>query len=215
MSANHLLDEIKRKGADLQGLAERVAGDPAAVEALLEGLGARELRLKYGSAKVLHAVSLSDPAALYPAFDRFVALLSGRNKVLRWEAIRILGNLAAIDTENRFEGLLERYLSPIPGPELIAAANTIQGAASVAKANPKLAKRIVREFLKVEQGRYETPECRNVALGQVIEALDGLLGVIEDKSPVLAFVKRQLENPRVSTQKKAKRILEKYQGSEA
>ncbi|MBP7866728.1 MAG: hypothetical protein KA419_12350 [Acidobacteria bacterium] len=210
MSECHLLDDAGRKGADPKALAVRATGEPGALVLLLEGLDSREPRVKYGCAKVLHAVSQTNPAVLYPAFDRFAALLSGRNKILRWEAIRILGNLAGADTENRFEGLLEAYLAPIPGPELITAANTIQGAAAVAKAKPHLAGRIAREFLKVEGAAYKTPECRNVALGQVIDAFDEILVAVESRETVIDFVKRQLDNPRVSTRKKARAFLARH-----
>lgn len=191
----------------MQAVAGRISGNPGAIAMLVEGLDSREPRVKYGSAKVLHALSRTDPVALYPAFDRFAALLSGRNKILRWEAIRILGNLAGTDTDNRLEGLLEVYLAPIHGPELIAAANTIQGAAAIARAKPHLAGRITRELVKVERATYKTPECRNVALGQVIDAFDAIFEVIGDRQMVFSLVKRLLDNPRVSTQKKALAFL--------
>jgi hypothetical protein len=53
-------------------------------------------------------------------------------------------HLARADSEGRIEKLLDRYLAPIAGHELIAAANAIQGAADIALAKPHLADRIAR-----------------------------------------------------------------------
>ena len=100
--------------------------------------------------------------------------------------------------------------SPIPGPVLITAANTIKAAAGIALARPELTQRIVQELLKVEKATYQTEECRNVALGEAIETFSQLFEQLEDKQPVLAFVTRQVSNTRVSTGKKAAAFLAKW-----
>ena len=50
----------------------------------------------------------------------------------------VLGNLAAVDTVGKFEGILTRYLAPIRGPVMITASNTCKGAAEVGLAKPAL-----------------------------------------------------------------------------
>jgi hypothetical protein len=155
-------------------------------------------------------LSEQDPGLLYPRFDFFARLMEGEARVLRWNASRILGNLARADGEGRIEKLLPRYLAPIAGRELIAAANTIQGAAEIACAKPPLAGRIAKEILQVSRAQYATPECRNVAAGHAIQALDRFFEHIPKKRPVLAFVESELANPRPATRKKAERFLEKW-----
>lgn len=78
-------------------------------------------------------------------------------------------------------------------------------------ATPHLADTIARHILKTEQGTYATPECRNVALGHAITALESLLPMIASKHAIRLFVSRQLDNTRPATRKKAERFLRRWQ----
>jgi len=182
------------------------------VDTLCDGLASPEARTRYGSAKQLRRLSEEDPGLLYPRFDLFAQLLSGETRILRWDSSRILGHLARVDTQGRIDKLLDRYLSPIAGHELIGAANAIQGAADIALAKPHLADRIAHEIVKVRHARYATPECRYVAAGHAIQALDRFFEHIRSKRPVLAFVEAQLNNPRPGTRKKAEKFRARWGG---
>ena len=98
---------------------------------------------------------------------------------------------------------------------LITAANVIGGAARIAAARPRLADRIAEALMVVSRGRYKTPECRDVALGKLVEAVEQILPHVSDPQPMLRLVRRQLENPRPATRKKAERFLAKWQKSQA
>ena len=180
------------------------------IDSLFEGLGSQTARVKYGAAKALKMVSEQAPELLYPRWDSLVRLLENDNAFLRWGATKILGNLAVVDHENKFDLVFGRFFAPITGQEMIGAANAIAAAASIALAKPHLADRIVKEILKVERASYATPECRNVAIGHAIKAFDRLLGHVKNRRPVLAFVTRQLDNPRPATSKKAGTFLKRW-----
>ncbi|HEY41220.1 MAG TPA: hypothetical protein G4O18_05105 [Dehalococcoidia bacterium] len=210
MSSLDLLQEISQKETDKNEIVDRAIRDPELIPEIIEGLGARKARTKYGCAKVLRLLSEKKPETLYPWFDLFTDMLESENSFLKWDAIHILGNLAAVDTENRFEKAYDKYFAPIPGPVLITAANVIGGAAKIALAKPALTEKVTKEILKVEKARYQTDECRNVALGQAIESFDLFFDQIEDKRPVVALVRRQLDNTRNSTRKKAQKFLKKW-----
>jgi len=188
----------------------RAGHSPEEVDALCDGLASPQPPTRYGSAKLLLLLSGQDPGLLYPRFDFFARLMEGEARVLRWNASRILGNLARADGEGRIEKLLDRYLAPITGSEMIAAANTMQGAAEIARAKPHLADRIAKEILKVSRAHYATPECRNVAAGHAIRALDRFFEHVQKRKPVLAFVESELANPRPATRNKAARFLKKW-----
>jgi hypothetical protein len=180
------------------------------VNALCDGLASSEARTKYGSAKLLRRLSEQEPDLLYPRFDFFAHMLESDARILRWDASRILANLARSDRECRLEKMLDRYLEPIHGRELIAAANVIEGAAEIACAKPHLADRIAHEILKVKRARYATPECRHVAAGHAIQSLDRFFEHVTEKAPVLEFVESQLRSPRPATRKKAEKFWHKW-----
>ncbi len=196
-------------GADPEAVAARVRREPRRVSSLIGGLGADTAPVRFGSSKVLRVLSETSPAALYPRFDFFAMQLDSKNSFLAWDALRVVANLAAVDGEGKVERLLGRYLSFIAGPQMIAAATAIAGAATIALAKPALAGRITAAILGVERAEYETDECRNVAIGHAIQALDRMFPVIADRDGVLEFVRRQAANPRSATRNKAARFLKK------
>lgn len=207
-----LRSKLLRRGVDPGRLARQVAEQPDLLVELFDGLGAREPAIKYGSAKVLRALSDLDPAVLYPEIDVFIERLDSDNKFMHCDALLVLANLAAVDTERRIDRILDRYCSPIQGPDLMVAATVVKGAATIASFKPSLAERIAPRICGVEEGTYKTPECRDVILGQAIDALAKFyqhLGASERK-PVRRLVHTQLENPQPATRKKAAKFLSKW-----
>lgn len=162
---------------------------------------------KFGTAKALIAMSEKEPGALMPFFGDFARLLKTDNSIIKWSVQRIIANLARADREGRVHAILGGYLAPIKGPVMITAANAIGGAAKIAAAHPALAARIAAAILGVEKARYQTAECRNVAIGHAIVALGSLPDDVRHSKPVLAFVKRQSRNLRAGTKKKAAAFL--------
>jgi hypothetical protein len=213
MSDAAILKRLARKGVRHDEVAERAIARPELVPELVAGLDAPNAPVKYGCQKVLLGISEEAPALLYPHFGRFVDLLDGENTIMVWGAIRIIANLCRVDAKRRFEAIVDRYFAPLAGPVMITAATIAGGAPTIAAAKPRLARRIVRELLAVERARYKTAECRNVALGHVIRALDQMFDQVRDRKAVLAFVERQLGNRRAATRAKAATFLRKRGGA--
>jgi len=209
MQNPRLWQRLARKNVNMERLADEVIRRPEWLGDTLSGLGADTARVRFGSAKVLKIVSERGPEVLYPEIGFFIDLLDTDNQIIRWNAILMIGNLAAVDSKRKIDKILDRYLDPIPGPELITAANTVRGAAAIALAKPELADRIVDAILKVEKGRYKTAECRNVVLGHALDALGRLFDLTKRKERVARFVKRQLRNPRNATRKRAERFVKR------
>jgi len=209
MSMTAMQEEVARKSAELEALAQRVIRQPGLLLEVFVGLGAEPARIKYGCLKLLRILSETRPDLLYPEIDRLVQLLKSENQILKWGAIIMLGNLAAVDSERKIDALLDEYLQPISGQVMITAANVIHGAGKIAQAKPHLADRIARALLRVEAANYQTAECRNVALGHVVESLELFFGQVQQSAPVVGFVRRQLDNPRNAVKKKAARFLKR------
>jgi hypothetical protein len=210
MGESPLLEQIGQKGSDKERIAERVIGEPGLLKTVIEGLSARPAAIKYGCSKVLRIISQKQPEVLYPSFNFFVKRLDIDNTFLKCDAILILANLASVDSDGKFEVIFDRYFAPIKGPTLIVAANIIGSAAKIALSIPALTDRIAAELLKVENAKYQTDECRNIALGQAIDAFGEFFEQIGDKERVKRLVKKQLANTRKSTAKKAAQFLKKH-----
>ncbi|MGA2266919.1 MAG: hypothetical protein ABSH44_00490 [Bryobacteraceae bacterium] len=209
-ASDSIASQLSLPGVDFQAIVARVVRTPERIDALFEGLGSKTASVKHGSAKVLRLVSEQAPDLLYPRFDFFVRLLGSDNAFLRWGATKILGNLAAVDRESKFEKVFDQYFAPVSGPEMVGAANAIASAAQIALAKPRLADRIVKEILKAGRASYQTRECRNVVMGHAIQSFDRFFSHVQNRKPVLAFVRRQLANPRQATRRKAEKFLKRW-----
>ena len=210
MTNTELWSRLARKGTNPEIIADLAVQQRTLLPALLEGLDAAEAPVKFGCAKVLRLISETEPAMLYPHVDLFIGLFQSENAFLQWDAIRIVANLAAVDEGGRIEQILSDYLEPIRGTVMITAANTIQGAATIALAKPALADTIARAILKVQWAKYQTDECRNVAIGHAIESLDRFFHRMGHQKEVLEFVRHETNNSRNATRKKAVEFLKKH-----
>ena len=178
------------------------------------GLDAPAARVKYGCLKDLRRLSEEEPQLVYPDFEKFVRLLDHPNSIFRWNAAHILANLARVDRSRKIGPLLGKFLQPVGGPQMIAAANVMQAAAVIAAAQPRLADTLAAGILTVGRAKYETEECRNVAIGHAIQALDRFFASIPRQRAVVSFVRRRLDNPRPATRSKAEKFLKKWVDAE-
>lgn len=210
MPESNLLQRIGRKDSDKQEIAEEVLSKPNDITTVLQGLSSSNARIRFGCSKVLRLASEKKPEVFYSRMDFFASLLDSENTFLRMNAARTLANLAAVDSQCKFELIFERYFAPIAGPTMIPAANVIGLAARIVRAKPGLTGKIVAEILRVENAKYATEECRNIALGHAIRCLDTIFDQIDDKAPVVDLVKKQLNNTRSATRKKAEGFLKKH-----
>jgi len=215
MSNTSILHQISGKDADVTALAEQVIAKPGQIPEIVAALTIEKSTAKYAYEKVLRFISQRRPELLYPYFNAFTDLLDCDNSFLKWGAIMTIANLTAVDTQEKFEPLFDRYYAPITGPTMVTAANIIGSSAKIAMAKPHLTDAIVRQILRVQKAKYEhharpSPECRNVAIGQAIDSFDQLFDQIDDKATVLRFVKKQLKNTRKPVVKKAERFLRKH-----
>ena len=205
-----VLAQLSRKGVAPTRITRQITRRPELLPELLRGVVAEKPRVKYTSSKILRLLSEQAPSLLYPQIDFFIRLLDSDNSFLKWDAIRVLANLARVDSQDRLVRILRKFLAPIKGPVMITAANAIASAANIALARPALSSRIARAILTVEEAEYQTSECRNVAIGHAIQSLDRFCDQLSRKEPVLQFVRRQLENTRPATRRKAEAFLKKH-----
>jgi hypothetical protein len=210
MATHDLQARLSRKGANPEEIAEMALQRPALLSQLFDGLSADSVKVRSGCAKVLRLLSIKHPALLYPHVDFFIGLLASPHSFLKWEAIRVVANLAAVDSRGRIEQILDSFLEPIRGPVMITAGNTMDAAATIAQAKPALANSIARAILKVQWADYETEECKNIAFGHAIKALDRIYDLTDSQADILKFARSQTDNSRNATRKKAAEFLEKH-----
>ncbi|MFA5106705.1 MAG: DUF3795 domain-containing protein [Patescibacteria group bacterium] len=179
----------------------------------LKNLASDKPSVKYCTAKRAVELSKEKPRALYPKLGVFVPFLDGDNRIFKWTAIIIIGNLAIVDKNNRIGRLVPKLISFLHGQELITAANSIKALGLIAQAKPRFKEKIFTELIAVEKARYYnkgkvSPECRNVALGHVLSTFEAFPQDIARQKDLQAFIKRQLKNRRPAVREAAKKLLQ-------
>ncbi len=210
-----VIKELSKKGADKEYIAKKIIGLPAEIPRLFEGLNHDKGSIKFGCDKIIRLISEQKPKLIYPYFNELAKLLDSENNILKWGAIITLSNLVRVDSENKFEKIFKKYFSLITGKEMIPAANVIGNSWKIISAKPELTGKITKEILKSEKSHYKnkgklSPECNNIVYGHAINSFDKFFDKIKNKKPVIDFVKRQVNNSRNATAKKADRFLKKY-----
>lgn len=80
--------------------------------------------------------------AWYPYFDQFAALLHHKNSLVRNRAISILAANARWDTGEKFDALLDEFLSHVTDIKPITARQCVAALPEIAAARPELLPRI-------------------------------------------------------------------------
>jgi len=125
----------------------------------------------------------------------------------------IIANLARVDIENRFDAIFDKYYGLLNAEYMVTVANVVGNSGKIAKAKPHLTQKITNELLKTENlatKSHLAQECKNIIVGHAISALEMYFDQIKNKEEVIAFVRRQLNNPRNATKVKAENFLKKF-----
>lgn len=178
----------------------------------LKDLQSDKPEIKYRSAKQAIALSEKNPKALYPQLNTFVKLLNSENRVLKWVAIIVIGNLAAVDKQNKIDGLIPRLIGFLQEKEMITANNSIKALGKIAGSKPEYKEKIFKAMLCVEKATYHnqgkvSPECRNIALGKVIDVFAERHEDIKKRKELITFIARQTKNTRPAVRKRAQKLL--------
>lgn len=70
--------------------------------------------------------------------------------------------------------------------KLITANNAILALSEIARNNPEYLDKIIKELLKIEDYNFETSECKNIAIGKILLALNKLKDQIK-KLPLINY----------------------------
>ncbi len=174
----------------------------------LDDLKNKNPKIKYACTKLLIKRVESDPRSLYPKIEFFIDLSDDENHILQWTAIDVLGGIGTICSPKDREKILKLLYQKLNCGKMITAGHATKALGNIAIAKPQHRDEIIAELLKVEKYTYDTSECRNIAIGHVIEVL-GDIG-IEKNDKTTSWLKKQTKNTRKSTTKKAEKLLKEY-----
>lgn len=204
---------LSRKEIKAEDVARSVIDNPRLLPELFDGISSENARTRFKSAKTLRIISGENPEALYSKMGFFINLLNSENKILKWIAIDVIGNLSSVDTENKFDKIFNKFYGLLADESMITAGHVIDSSGEIARAKPHLQDKITKELLRVEKIEYKTSECRNILLGKVILSFSQYIDQINNTEETVSLAKRQLANPRKATRVEAEKFLKTHGNS--
>lgn len=210
MDESTFLNKIAQRETQAEDVAKVVIENSELVQFLLTGFMMKSAKYKFKSAKILSLISKDKPEIIYPHFEFFAEQLDNENTILKWNAIIIVANLTPVDSEKMFDKLFEKYYDLMKQGNLVTAANVVANSSVIAKSKPHFEESITQKILQIDSLELPTPECYNVLKGHAITTFDQYFEQIKNKSAVIAFVKKELDNNRNAVKKKAETFLKKW-----
>lgn len=153
------------------------------------------------------------PEKLYPYIDSFINLLDSKYRILTWNAIAIIANLAKVDTDKKFDAIFHKYYRFLNDEYMVTVANVAGHSGKIALAKPHLINKITDELLKVENistTPHLTEECKRVIAEKIIKSFNLFFDKIDHKEKVISFIERHLDSPRKTLKKEAETFLRKW-----
>lgn len=208
-----LLEKLVDKSMTKTELREKLSQDYSLLPTVLEGTSSSKAAIRYGCAKVLMDLSEEHPEQLYPHMDFFIDLLDSKYRILTWNALAIIANLAKVDKDGKFDAAFKKYFSFIDAEYMVTVANVVGNSGKIALAKPHLSEKITNELLKVEHlstTPHLTEECKRVIAEAAIKSFNLFYDQIEKKESVISFVKSHLHSSRRTLRATAASFLDKW-----
>lgn len=208
-----LLQKLVNKSITKEELLRKAEQNSDLLPILLKGVYSSKAAVRYGCAKVLMDLSEKYPEKLYPYMDSFIEILDSKYRILTWNAMAIIANLAKVDKDQKFDAIFDKYYSFLNDKYMVTVANVVGNSSKIALAKPHLVQKITNELLKVENisvTPHLTEECKRVIAETAIKSFDMFFDKIEAKAKVISFVKRHLDSPRRTLRTEAENFLKKW-----
>ena len=210
---SELLQKLANKSVTKKELLQMVKQDFSLLPEVLNGVSSSKAAIRYGCAKVLMDLSEEHPEQLYPHMDSFISLLDSKYRILTWNAMAIIANLAKVDEDKKFDAIFDKYYGFLNDAYMVTVANVVGNSAKIALAKPHLTQKITTELLKVENistTPHLTEECKRVIAEKAIKSFAVFFSKIEQKEEVISFVARHSNSPRKTLKTAAEEFLTKF-----
>jgi len=192
-----------------KGLSKTAIKEDNVLAELLQGILSKEDKTRYTSFKALMFVAEERPELLYPHWGYFAGLLNRENTYSKYIAIYLIASLTAVDTEDKFEKVFDKYYGLLNDKSIIPAAHVARNSGKIVTAKPELEPKITEKLLGIDRIDHK-PGHRELIKSEAIEAFNEYFDRAKDKSRIVEFVKGQLESKSPKTREKAKEFLKRW-----
>lgn len=206
---NKMISDLENnKDIDPKVYARKLIENFDLISEYLNGLLSKNETYRYNCFKVLNIVSEKRPDLLYPHWDFFINHLSSDNNYHKMAAVLIIANLTAVDKNQRFEKVFDKFYTNLKSEKTIVPIYVVKSSSKIVNFKPRLEKKITDLFLGIEK-IYNGKQIELVK-SAVIEAFSDIFEKSSKKDEIIIFVKNQLDSSSPKTKKTAKEFIGKW-----
>ncbi len=165
---------------------------------------------RYSFAKELVFISDKEAERIMPHFDIIVEMLDTDKKVILWSALKIIANIARVDTQSRIAPILPGLFGFLNSGNMITANNAIKALVKIALAKKELVDGIVMALLETQNYEYESFEHKNIIIGKAITALITLFPRTKLQEEVKAFAANYVKSGRPEALARAEELIKEF-----
>ena len=144
---------LKNKINDLDETANSINSEEQ-IELLFEGLALKDDKYRYNCLLLLEKITSKKVSWIYDRWNFLVGLLDSANSYHRNIGLILLANLSLSDLENRFENILDKYLSHCNDEKFITQRQCIQNVWKIAVNKPVFKEKIITHLKNLNYGKH-------------------------------------------------------------
>ena len=173
------------------------------VDIIICGLTCGDRRVENGCAELCSLLSESHPELVYPHVSLFIGNISAREKMIRWEAVCTLGNLAAADHARAIAPCIPKIVVHLRDKSIVLAGHALRSLSKMAVTWPEESKNILNAFIE------SADAFPGNKIGFVIEAMLPLISLENLNDDIKKFVLPYAQSNVKIVAKKAAKVLKK------
>lgn len=210
-----MLPDLRNKNANIGAICESAVSDTALLQELVEGLDLKvsiksgEETVRYNCYKALMQVSNVRPSLLLPWWDRLADMLRSPNSYHRMASVQLLANLAAADTEGRFETIFDQYYDLLDDESVIVATYVASCSGRIVSTRPELESRVTKRLLGIENTHHAAGRKALIVAG-AIETFAEYMEWAGETEAIVHFVRRNEGSASPKTRKLARTFLKRW-----
>lgn len=206
---NKMISDLENnKDIDPKVYARKLIENFDLISEYLNGLLSKNETYRYNCFQVLNIVSEKRPDLLYPHWDFFINHLSSDNNYHKMAAVLIIANLTAVDKNQRFEKVFDKFYNNLKSKKTIVPIYVVKSSGKIANFKPDLEGKITNILLNVE--KIHPGKQIELLKSAVIESFSEFFKDSSEKDKIIGFVKNQLNSSSSKTKKAARDFISKW-----
>jgi hypothetical protein len=206
-----IIDCISDKSYNNAEWVELVLADSEILKIVIENINHKHIMVYFHCYEIVNNASKLNPLIFYPYWDSFVNLLNHNNLYHRIAGLSIVSNLIAVDIENKFCTILDKYLQCLQDKKFLSSVYCLKGLKRIVETNNKYTSLIENAILNYSRPAYYTDKQFGLLMSDIIGLLFAVLKYSKNKELIIELINQQQNSISPKTKKYAKLLMEKIE----